>query len=186
MIECKRCRIAQPAEVFYRDPRTGHLGGICLSCRRAASRAHYQRNREIYLARSKDRKAHEREDVQEYKRRWNAANREKVRAYKTRHYEANRVKVRDRAREWERANPDRAGLSKRAARIVQKALRGGKLVRPDICEQSDETCMGRITAAHSDYSKPLDVRWLCISHHRRWDQAQPKTKPNNEDFDWGE
>ena|ERR1035437_2491923 len=49
-----------------------------------------------------------------------------------------------------------------ASDYVYEALRDGRLVR-----QPCETC-GRTPAQahHDDYSRPLDVRWLCGSHHR--------------------
>lgn len=115
-------------------------------------------------------------DRQAYKRRWNAGNIDKVRGYRSRYYHANRSKVIARAKVWEADNPERAIIVKRAINAVQYALRVGKLTRPDMCQESDRTCIGRITAAHADYSKPLDIRWLCLSHHRRWDQSDPKTK----------
>lgn len=181
MIECRVCHTIKESGEFYTTRRTGLPERVCKACRRLASRAYYHQNREKCLEYFRAQRAHKRESNQEYKRRWNLANLDKIRAYKTRHYEANRSKVKDRARQWERENPERARMSKRASQAVQYALRTGKLVRPDACEQADDTCLGILTAAHEDYSKPLGVRWLCLSHHRRWDQVQPKTKPKNED-----
>lgn len=65
---------------------------------------------------------------------------------------ANRAK-----RVYAERNPE-----KRAAHVlVGNALRDGKLVR-----QPCEICgTARVEAHHDDYSKPLDVRWLCKSHH---------------------
>jgi hypothetical protein len=34
--------------------------------------------------------------------------------------------------------------------------------------------MAGLEAAHHDYSRPLEVRWLCPPCHRAWDSAQPK------------
>lgn len=56
---------------------------------------------------------------------------------------------------------------------VAKAIRAGLLVRPMVCTQCGN--QGKIEAAHHDYSRPLDVRWLCKSCHTRWDRAVPKT-----------
>jgi len=54
----------------------------------------------------------------------------------------------------------------RAHRIVTNAIKKGELVRPDICSMADGHCNGPICAHHEDYSKPLDVVWLCNKHHR--------------------
>jgi len=56
-----------------------------------------------------------------------------------------------------------ASLPKGKAWIaVAKALRAGKLVRLP-CEVCGTK---RTDAHHDDYAAPLDVRWLCRSHHR--------------------
>ena len=54
----------------------------------------------------------------------------------------------------------------RAREVCQAAIKSGKLTR-----QSCEKCGNVKTHAHhDDYSKPLDVRWLChachMAHHR--------------------
>lgn len=63
---------------------------------------------------------------------------------------------------WVAANPEK----RRAQQAVSNAVRDGRLVRGTVCEQADATCRGRIEAHHDDYSKPLEVRWLCVGHHR--------------------
>jgi len=46
---------------------------------------------------------------------------------------------------------------------VRNAIRSGKL-RPQPCI----VCGEKAEAHHSDYSKPLDVDWLCRKHHALW------------------
>lgn len=50
--------------------------------------------------------------------------------------------------------------------IVGNALQNGSLVKPEICE----TCSSsrKIEAHHDDYTKPLNVRWLCEDCHKEW------------------
>ena len=52
-----------------------------------------------------------------------------------------------------------------ARRDVQRALQRGLLTRGP-CEIGGD-CFGAIEAHHDDYSKTLDVRWICKSHHMR-------------------
>ena len=51
----------------------------------------------------------------------------------------------------------------KARQAVRSAIRSGKLIRPSICE----SCFKKrfIQAHHEDYSKPLDVDWLCTECH---------------------
>jgi hypothetical protein len=49
----------------------------------------------------------------------------------------------------------------RATKLVQLAIGRGELT-PQPCEVCDDV---KTDAHHTDYSKPLDVRWLCRQHH---------------------
>ena len=57
-------------------------------------------------------------------------------------------------------------------RKVRQALKSGALVRPECCERCGvsppRALDGRslIQAHHNDYSRPLDVEWLCTKCHR--------------------
>ncbi len=49
---------------------------------------------------------------------------------------------------------------------MHAAIKRGDLVNPGVCEQCQSTAY--VEGHHDDYSKPLDVRWLCKSCHRLW------------------
>lgn len=49
----------------------------------------------------------------------------------------------------------------RARQIVKDAIKSGKLIRKK-CEFCNEIGQGH----HEDYSRPLEVMWLCGKHHR--------------------
>jgi hypothetical protein len=59
-------------------------------------------------------------------------------------------------REWRRKNPDKY----RAHMLVATNLKS-----PGVCSECDSTY--HIEAHHDDYSKPLDVRWLCAACHKQ-------------------
>lgn len=65
--------------------------------------------------------------------------------------------------------PERA----RARDLVQRAMRKGTLKRLpcEICgvehgAQLPDGRTAKVEGHHDDYSKPLDVRWLCTDHHK--------------------
>lgn len=54
--------------------------------------------------------------------------------------------------------------AKRAHRKVYHAIKAGKLVRGSCSKCGSNE---NVHAHHEDYSKPLDVTWLCVLCHRR-------------------
>lgn len=72
-----------------------------------------------------------------------------------------------RRREWRKANPGDA-LKIRVRRATGNAIRDGRLI-PKPCE----VCGATAEAHHDDYSKPLEVRWLCFAHHREHHARHP-------------
>ena len=63
-------------------------------------------------------------------------------------------------REWRRKNPEKAHAHKQVAY---------RLKNPGVCSECESTY--HIEAHHDDYSKPLDVRWLCAACHKQWHAA---------------
>jgi ribosomal protein S27AE len=73
----------------------------------------------------------------------------------------NPIEARERSRSYSRKYRDKNELKCRARYEVRKALRNGKLKK-----QPCAVCGNPIAEAHHDnYSKPLDVRWLCKDCH---------------------
>ncbi len=60
-----------------------------------------------------------------------------------------------------------------AQSLLAYHVKAGHLIRPAACEECGAGDR-RIEAAHRDYDRPLDVRWLCRSCHVKWDRAEPK------------
>jgi len=67
----------------------------------------------------------------------------------------------------------RKPLHRRAQNLVYIAVRDGRLVRPERCSKC-RSKRGTIEASHDDYSKPLQIEWLCASCHHKKDKANPK------------
>ncbi len=60
---------------------------------------------------------------------------------------------------WRQRHPDRY----RAQNAVNNALRDGKIDRSDACQKCGAEKI--LHAHHADYSRPLDVVWLCARCH---------------------
>jgi hypothetical protein len=81
-----------------------------------------------------------------------------------RSYDKQRQKNRDRQKaiqasslRWRKRNPDKY----KAQTAVGNAVRDGKLVKEPCQVCGDQS----VHAHHEDYTKPLDVVWLCPKHH---------------------
>lgn len=111
-------------------------------------------------------------------RKWREANPEKMKAINARrnmpggrkrsNWKPNaeqRARDQARKRKWDRNNQEKC----RAQQAVNRAIKMGTLVRPRECNKCGK--VARIQASHTDYSKQLDVEWLCPSCHKRKDNA---------------
>lgn len=100
------------------------------------------------------RRAESNEDIKTYRREWRAGNKEKVK----RHNEKYRAAFKNRII---------------ANRIIERAIAKGTLKRMP-CEVCGSA---KVHAHHSNYNKPLEVKWLCETHHRQWhENNQPEEK----------
>ena len=147
---CRGCGRVKPLNAFAPHDR-GLYGrySLCRPC--AAERAHAWREKDVERARELHRAA------------------ERAR------YERDPETFHAASRRWTLRYPERRRLVANACAAVLKAIKLGELVRPTACEQCGSTGV-KIDAAHSDYTRPLDVRWLCRRCHVMWDIAEPKTK----------
>lgn len=101
-------------------------------------------------------------------------NHEKEISRKKRYYysldEERKIKIRKQVKDWQKRNPEK----RQAHYKVYEAVKSGKLVRSKICSKCNLKCFCH--AHHEDYSKPLEVQWLCkLCHakcHRKYDYHQ--------------
>lgn len=77
------------------------------------------------------------------------------------------AKSRENARLWRKKHPE----AYRAQNAVNNALRDGKLTRSPcaMCGSVDH-----VHAHHKDYTRPLDVIWLCARCHHRLHASFPE------------
>lgn len=146
MKACFRCKTFKVYSEFYPVPamRDGH-SGKCKECTKADVRANYRNNIDKY---------------KEYERgRAMAPHRIEAR-------ENYRVtpRGRERGNAGKRAYIERNPLKRAAHIMCGNAIRDGRINRLPC-----EICGNEVAQAHhDDYSKPLDVRWLCTTHHAEW------------------
>lgn len=86
-----------------------------------------------------------------------------------------RLTVEERRRRWleaQRRSQARYPEKQEARQQVRIAVRSGAMVRKP-CEVCGEP---KTEAHHEDYSKPLEVMWLCHVHHRKqhYKNARPR------------
>jgi hypothetical protein len=142
MKACNTCHATLPLEAFHRNSRRldGHEHR-CKACANAYKRQHAAKP-EARLHKAIYRLT----NVEKFNR-WSAAYRAKhpdrVLATRHRYVEQNAEK-------------------RKARTAVSNAIRDGKLVRLPC-----GVCGAKAEAHHADYSKPLDVVWLCKRHHSR-------------------
>jgi hypothetical protein len=109
---------------------------------KAIDKAYRERHREQVAAREKAYKERHREQIAAYKKAYKASARGK-----------------DVDRRYEERHRDKH-LARRA---IDNAVQNGRIIKPDRCSECGAKCLPH--GHHDDYTKPLDVRWLCARCH---------------------
>ena len=143
---CQKCFKEKPISDFYEhcQMKDGRLS-FCKECVRGRVKDKYFLNHDDSKERNRERnrKRYCLDSYKAYRKQWGQENKEKIIESNKRWYLKNKNK-------------------KRANNIVRKAIFDGFLKRLpcSVCGNS------KSQAHHTDYSKPLDVVWLCHNHHR--------------------
>lgn len=141
--ECYRCKQTKPLAGFEKNHRMkdGHIN-LCKSCR------------------NKDRAGRRARNIEAY-RRWDrleGMSPARQEAQRRRHRSESKKKTNQAARaKWNAANPEKYA----AQQAIASAIRYGHVIRQPcfICGKPNAQ------AHHADYSRPLQVTWLCAKHH---------------------
>lgn len=157
MRKCKVCGEEKPITEFYKH--AGYPDTKCKECAKAYSRRYAEEHAEHYKQYRKQRYMEHREEDMLRNKAWREANRDKHNAYCRKWNNEHADDRREYLREYRIAHPERM----RAQGIVNTRISRGKLTKPMACEVCGK--VGRVEAHHADYSKPLDVMWVCKKCH---------------------
>jgi hypothetical protein len=143
MKTCFKCGLEKSLSKFYRHSAMadGHLGK-CIKCTKADVAARVQRKKQDP--------------------KWMSAERERCRAKQEAYRKSGKAAPTTNATrwKWEQINQHK----RRAESIATNAQKRGELIKPERCQECDRK-IARLEKHHDDYSKPLQVRWLCSKCH---------------------
>ena len=123
----------------------------CCVCKEVKS------EKDFYLSTKYGRQAQCKPCQKQSQRKHKQENAELYRHYSREHYRRNKQQYKERDRRYSKNKAN-------AVSAVSYAVKKGRLTR-----QPCEECGAEKTDAHhDDYAKPLEVRWLCRSHHTKW------------------
>ena len=144
--KCKKCELEKDVSEFY-----SHFGmkderlSFCKDCVKNRIRNYRLEHLEEYIKRErlKSRNQSLKPAYQNQKKEWAKKNRDKIRVS---------------SRKWCLKNKEK----RRAHSALWRGILKG-LIKRSPCEICGEL---KVCAHHTDYSKPLEVSWLCQRHHR--------------------
>lgn len=137
---CRLCNIEKSLNEFH--PNKAVLSGYnykCLACHRVWFREYRTKNRD----------------------KINLRTRQRVTTEQRKTWRPNQIYTPEKNRKLRLA---RCPIKEQARITLRDAVKSGKITRPKSCSKCGNEHT-RIEAHHHDYSKPLDVIWLCMPCH---------------------
>ena len=142
MQTCSKCKSQKPHSEYYKSSKT-----VCKPCCLEKCAEYREKNREKV-------RAHDRE------RNNTDARRKDRRDRNRRKYENPEFRASETARH--KRNVEKHPIRHSAVWAANNAQKAGKLHK-EPCQRCGQ--VDNVQAHHEDYSKPLDVVWLCPKHH---------------------
>lgn len=162
-VRCTKCKVERPKAEFSKDhQKRNGLKSVCKECGRAYSREWTRKHRERNAEKAKA---------------WREANPERVREATKKWQRENMDLVVERSRKYRAADPERY----RAHNRLSKAVSTGKIVKSTQCERCLKPKTSRqLDGHHHDYSKALEVEWLCRQCHKDRHREEAGEPPKTE------
>lgn len=161
---CSRCGKLKPITEFYTK------GCWCKKCYIKYSIEYWKEHKEHILVQKKKYRQSHREQIRKYDKEYYITYKEKRKRY----YLNNKEKLLKRMSDWRKSPRGRLIIERyeqtpkrKRFQKVQKetrmAVARGDIVKPKLCELCEKE--RRLDSHHEDYSKPLQVVWLCGGCH---------------------
>lgn len=101
------------------------------------------------------------EKIREQQREYSKRNKEKISQSKKDYYIKNRDEIIKKTRKYKQNNPEKT----KCHSILRYALKINTITKPNKCSNFNCNNTNNLEGHHPDYSKPLEVMWLCVSCH---------------------
>ena len=158
---CTRCKESFDVSEF--TTKSGNITPLCRKCKAEIQIEWRNKNKEKVNKEKRDRYhnniEHNRELQRKAGKRFRENNPEGNAAIKKRWKQKNKDKLIQYFKSYRARSPEKA----KAGQAVRNAIHVGKMTRPNKCSRCEKEC--KPEGHHPDYSKPLEVIWLCKKCH---------------------
>lgn len=167
---CSKCKLEKSVLLFYKKYNSEMRRPACKKCMSEYAKKNYP-NKNIWQ------RAHRKENVELYRykaNKWRASNVIHVNKVQSEYRKSNGEKIKYFSRKYVSKNKETIKIysmlmremepkKEHARKKINELKRNGLLVSRDVCEFCEKE--KKTNAHHYDYSKPLDVVWLCSVCH---------------------
>jgi hypothetical protein len=177
MKRCYRCEQTKDLLEFNKDQTSKDGYGFdCKKCRSEFRKKRRKENPEHYKEMQRKNLERNREAIRSSQKKHILENRQEILAKRRKNYEENKIEITERenkrrkspefrqyARNYQQKLRDERKELISAWQKVSRAIKNGKMIRAGKCQICGSE--RKIEAHHADYTKPLEVQWLCKKCH---------------------
>lgn len=174
MKTCSRCGLEKDEKEYFKAKKG--FQSWCKRCNRERSRereaADPKKHKE--KERLRDAARNDTDERKEWRKKHQAENRQRISVAAREYYLKNNDRLNECARKWRSENKEiineankrhhaKVPLKRAARKFVSYAIAAKVISRPNACEICSKSCNPE--AHHEDYTKPLEVKWICRQCH---------------------